>query len=106
MGVVLVKGIACGLIAGLLYQLVHKKNKTIAVFSAAIACPLVNTGLFLVGCWLFFLETVAGWGAAAGFQNVAAYMFLGLTGINVVIELGVNLVLAPVIVRLINIGKK
>lgn len=105
-GVVLVKGIACGFVAGLLYQLIHRKNQKLAVFAAAIACPLANTGLFLVGCWLFFLETVAGWGAAQGFDNVVAYMFLGLTGINVVIELAVNLILAPVILRLIQVGKK
>lgn len=104
--VVLVKGIVCGLAAGLLYQLLNRKGKKLAVFAAAVACPLVNTGIFLLGCWLFFLETVAGWGAAAGFDNVAAYMFLGLAGINVVIELGVNLILAPVIVRLIRIGKQ
>lgn len=104
-GVVLVKGMACGLVAGLLYQILRRKGSSLAVFAAAIACPLVNTGIFLLGCKLFFLETVAAWGAAAGFENVAAYMFLGLTGINVVIELGVNLVLAPVIVRLIRMGK-
>ena len=105
-GVVLVKGIACGFVAGLLYHMLHKAGNNLAVFAAAIACPLVNTGVFLLGCWLFFLETVAGWGAAAGFENVASYMFLGLTGINVVIELGVNLIMAPVIVRLIHAGKK
>ena len=104
--VVLVKGTACGLLAGLVYRVFEKKNKTVAVFSAAVICPLVNTGVFLLGCWFFFLETVAGWGVANGFDNVVAYMFLGLTGINVVIELGVNIVLAPVIVRLIKIGKK
>lgn len=104
--VVLIKGIACGLAAGLLYQLLHKQGKKFAVFAAAVTCPLVNTGVFLLGCWLFFLDTVAAWGAANGFDNVVAYMFLGLAGINVIIELGVNLIMAPMIVRLIRIGKK
>ena len=63
-------------------------------------------GVFLLGCKLFFLETVAEWGVAAGFENVGAYMFLGLAGVNFLIEIGVNLILAPVIVRLIKIGKK
>lgn len=103
--VVLVKGIACGFTAGLLYQVLHTQGKKIAVFAAAVACPLVNTGVFLLGCWLFFLETVEAWGVANGFDNVVSYMFLGLTGINVVIELGVNLIMAPVILRLIQLGK-
>ena len=104
--VVLIKGIGCGLMAGLVYQLVEKVNKTLAVFMAAVSCPVVNTGIFLVGCKLFFYETVADWGAAAGFENTAAYMFLGLAGINFIIEMAVNILLAPVIVRLIRLGKK
>ena len=104
--VVMVKGTACGLAAGLVYKLLEKVNNVAAVFAAAVICPVVNTGVFLLGCILFFLETVAEWGAAAGFENVGAYMFLGLAGVNFLIEIGVNLILAPVIVRLIKIGKK
>ena len=102
-GVVLVKGIVCGITAGLLYKLLGKVNKTVAVFSAAIICPVANTGVFLLGCWLFFLETVSQWGAGLGFANAAEYMFLGLAGTNFLIELAVNIVLAPMIVRLIKI---
>jgi len=104
--VVLVKGTFCGLIAGLLYKLLSKFNKVLAVMAAAVACPVVNTGVFLLGCQVFFLETIAEWGAAAGFANVAGYMFLGLAGTNFLIELGTNLFLSPVIVRLISLAKK
>ena len=72
-----------------------------AVFAAAVICPVVNTGVFLIGCRLFFWETIAGWGAALGFTNAADYAIFGLAAINFIIEIGVNLVLAPVIVRLI-----
>lgn len=104
--VVLLKGTACGLMAGLVYRILEKAGRAAAVFAAAVICPIVNTGIFLLGCQLFFLDTVAGWGAAMGYENVAAYMFLGLAGVNFLIEMGVNLVLAPVIVRLVRIGKK
>ena len=104
--VVLVKGSACGFFAGLMYQLFSGVNKKFAVFAAAIICPIVNTGVFLLGCQFFFLETVAEWGAALGYENAAAYMFLGLAGINFLIELCVNILLAPVILRLIKIGSK
>ena len=105
-GVVLAKGLLCGLVAGLVYKLLEKVNRYVAVFAAAIICPVVNTGVFLLGCQFFFLETVAQWGEALGFENAAAYMFLGLAGVNFLIELGVNIVLAPMIVRLIRSGKK
>lgn len=104
-GVVLVKGAACGFFAGLVYQLLSRVNNVVAVFVAAAVCPLVNTGVFLLGCQFFFLDTVAAWGASLGFENVGAYMFLGLAGINFLIEMAVNILLAPVIVRLIKIGR-
>jgi len=104
--VVLVKGTFCGLIAGLLYKLLSKFNKVLAVMAAAVACPVVNTGVFLLGCQLFFLPTIREWAAMYGYENVGTYMILGLAGINFLIELGVNLVLGPMITQLIKLGKK
>lgn len=103
--VVLVKGTACGLVSGLTYQILSRQGKKIAVYAAAVLCPVVNTGIFLLGCQFFFLETIAEWGRSLGFENVYAYMFLGLAGINFLIEIVVNIVLAPMIIRLIKIGK-
>ena len=104
--VVMGKGILAGLAAGFVYKLLKNKNAYVAMLCAAIVCPVVNTGVFLLGCQLFFLETVAEWGRGLGYENAAAYMFLGLAGANFLIEVAVNLVLAPVIVRLIKVGKK
>ena len=55
---VLAKGTLCGFCAGLVYDLFKEKNKYFAVFAAAIVCPMVNTGIFLVGCFVFFFETI------------------------------------------------
>ncbi len=88
------------------FDYISRNNRYFAVIVAAVVCPIVNTGVFLLGCKLFFMETIAGWGAAAGFQNVASYMFLGLAGVNFLIELATNLFLSPVIVRLISYAKK
>ena len=88
------------------YDFISRNNKYIAVLVSAIACPVVNTGIFLLGCKLFFMETVTAWGAAAGFANAASYMFIGLAGTNFLIELATNLFLSPVIVRLISFAKK
>lgn len=103
---VLLKGAASGLIAGLVYQLLAKKNEFLAVIVAAIVCPVVNTGIFLLGCVLFFFDTIQSWGVAAGFTNVASYMFLGLVGGNFLVELAANIVLGPVIERILSIRKQ
>ncbi len=104
--VVLVKGILSGLAAGIVYKLLEKANKILAATTAAVTCPIVNTGVFLLGCLVFFMETITGWGAAMGFENVGAYMIFGLTGANFLLELAINLVLVPVITRLIRVGKQ
>ena len=103
---VLVKGAACGLAAALVYKLLEKKNRYVAVAAAAIICPIVNTGIFLIGCVLFFFETVQGWGAALGFANAAEYMFLGLAGANFLAEMVINIVLCPVVIRLLQAIRK
>ena len=102
---VLVKGTLCGLCAGLVYNLLKEKNKYLAVFAAAIVCPIVNTGVFLIGCFLFFFKTVEAWGLAMGFENTIEYMFLGLVGGNFLFEMITNIVLCPAIVRVLNLRK-
>ena len=102
---VLVKGSCAGLCAGLVYKLLEKKNRYLAVFLAAAVCPLVNTGLFFLGCRLFFWETIQAWGQGAGYENTFAYMVIVLAGINFLIELGINMLLAPVILRLVKLGR-
>ncbi len=103
---VLLKGTLCGLLAGIVYKLLEKRNRYVAVIAAAIVCPIVNTGVFLLGCTVFFLETIAQWGASEGFTNVVGYMFLGLAGGNFLFELATNIILAPTILRVISFNKK
>ena len=100
---VLLKGTACGYVAGLVYKALEKKNRYLAVISAAIICPVVNTGIFLIGCFAFFMETIASW---AGNDTIAHYIIFVLVGGNFIFEFLFNVVLSPVIVRLISIRKK
>ena len=102
---VLLKGTLCGLISGLVYKALEKYNRYIAVIAAAVVCPIVNTGIFLIGCSVFFLDTIAEWGAGAGFTNTASYMFLGLAGGNFIVELIANIILAPIISTIIKLNK-
>ena len=102
---VLVKGTCAGLCAGLVYKALEHKNQYLAIMCAAVVCPVINTGIFLIGCRLFFWPTITEWGKGAGFENPVAYAFLGLAGVNFLIELAINVVLAPVVLRLVNLGR-
>ena len=103
---VFIKGVMCGLLAGLTYKLFERKNRYIAIILSAIVCPIVNTGIFLLGCSIFFMPEITAWSVAEGSSNVAAYMFLVLAGGNFVFELLVNIVLSPVVLRILNYKKK
>ena len=100
---VMVKGILAGVLSGLVYKALESKHKYLGVILSAIVCPLANTGIFLLGCRLFFYDWILE--NAAG-TNAFVFMITAFVGLNFVIEMAVNLVLSPSIVRIINIGKK
>ena len=102
---VLLKGALAGLAAGFVYHLIQKKNRYVAVVAAGIAAPVVNTGIFVLGVFVFFLGTISEWAAGAGMETIQ-FIFVGLIGLNFFVELGVNLVLSSVIVTIINYANK
>lgn len=102
---VLLKGAAAGLIPGLIYHAIAKKNCWVATVCAAAAAPIVNTGIFLLGCLAFFMSTINEWAASAGIENAGVYMVTAFVGVNFLVELGTNLLLSSVIVRIVDIVK-
>ena len=101
---VMVKGILSGLCAGLVYKLFVKINQYLAVLISAIVCTVVNTGIFLLGSLVFFMDTVSG-GASAEGISVGMYLIVFFVGLNFVFELIANIVVSPAIVRILNIAK-
>lgn len=99
---VIAKGMVAGIVAAVIYKAIEKKNKTVAVVAAGIACPIVNTGIFLIGCYLFFQDWLITVFGTTGFATVIT----GLVSVNFAVELGINMLLASVIVRIIDLGKK
>ncbi|MDO4609027.1 MAG: ECF transporter S component [Clostridia bacterium] len=104
---VLLKGTLCGLASGAIYGLLSGKNSYLAVAVSAVLCPIVNTGVFLIGCQLFFMPTIVGWALSEGFgANAWQYIIVGMVGINFLVELAINIILCPIIVRLLNVRQK
>ena len=99
---VLVKGTLAGLAAALVYKALEKVNKYLAVIIAAITAPIVNTGVFFLGCMIFFFDDIMAY-YSLGAAEVATFVVTGFIGINFIIEVAVNLVLVPTIYRIINI---
>ena len=80
---VLAKGTLCGFFSGLVYQALSRYNRWLAVIVAAVVCPVVNTGVFLLGCLFFFMETLGVWAAGVGLgENLLQYVLFFLVGGN------------------------
>ncbi len=100
--VCVLKGTGAGWVSGLVYRAISKHNEKLAVLVAGILCPVTNTGLFIIGMLLFFTSTLESW--ASG-QGVLYYIIFGLTGINFLVELAINIILSSGITAIIKYTK-
>lgn len=103
---VIVKGTLAGFIGGFAFELLKKINTYFAIIVSAILVPLTNTGIFLLGCRLFFFDTIKEWGIGLGFENTFTYMIVGLVGMNFIFELIINIILSPSVVGAVNMLTK
>lgn len=101
--VCMTKGVMAGYVSGLVYRLLNKKSPIAAIFVVGVSAPVVNTGIFILGLVLFFRPILSQW---SGGSDMLYYILFGLTGLNFLVELGVNMVLCPVIVKILEAVKK
>ena len=101
--VVMLKGILAGVCAGAVYKLLCKFNGYAAMLCAAILCPVVNTGVFLLCMNVFFKDVLAVW---ADGKDIFVYMLSGIVLCNFVPELIINVVFSPAGQRILQIVKK
>ncbi|MBE6958208.1 MAG: ECF transporter S component [Ruminococcaceae bacterium] len=101
--VVMAKGILAGLASGGVYQLLKKVNTFAAMLAAAIICPVVNTGVFILCMLTFFKDVLSAW---AGGGDLLAYILTGLVVANFLPELIINVVFGTVGQTVIDVVKK
>ncbi len=103
----LLKGIAAGWVSGLIYRIFVKceKNK-LGVILSAVACPIVNTGIFALGLFVFYGGLINTWAIDNAFANAFTFVMVGCIGLNFVVEFAVNVLLIPVVLRMIKIVKQ
>lgn len=97
------KGALAGLACGGVYAILKKYNGTLAAVLAGLAGPVVNTGIFCLAMVFLYDEILASW---AGGSSVVTYIVTGLVGVNFLVEMTVDIVLSPAIVRVIYARKR
>ena len=102
----LVKSTLAGYLSGLVFQLLCRKNRVAAIFTAALVTPVVNTGIFVLGC-LFISGTLSGFMQANGIGgSVVYFLLIGCAGVNFLFEAALNLILAPALGQLWHIAAR
>lgn len=105
-GICLIKSTLAGYLSGMIFKLLKEKNRIVATFCAAIVTPVVNTGVFILGC-LLIKSTLAGFMAESGIGgSVVYFLIIGCAGINFLLEAGLNLILAPALGQLWQIASR
>ena len=100
----IVKSTAAGFIAGLLFRFLNKVNSILAVFVSAAIVPVINTGLFILGC-LMISDTIAANFVGEG-STVIYFLVVVCAGFNFIFEFLVNLLFSPAIHRIIEVVSK
>ena len=99
-----VKTTAAGILGGLAYWALRKKSELLGVFVAAALVPTVNTGIFVLGCFAIY-DTISQVAAGNGYSPVY-FILIVCAGINYLLEMAVNMILAPALERVIRITAK
>lgn len=92
-GIILLRGICAGFLSALAFRMFSKKSIYAGSLCASIVCPVVNTAIFVIGMVLCFGDILAP-GAQEQGQSILVYTIMALAGVNFIIELIVNVVLA------------
>ena len=92
----MLKGIAAGWVSAVVYKALNGRiNHRLAIILAAAAAPICNTGIFIVGMFLFFRDVLSVW---SGGTDLLVYAVTGIAGINFVVEFLLNVIVAPILV--------
>ena len=95
--IVFSKTALAGLIAGLTFRLLRKKNFAFAIILSSILIPIINTSIFGLGCYVFFYNLM--FSSVSG--NTFIYFCTVVVGFNFIFELAVNALLSPTLVGVI-----
>ncbi len=95
------KTTVAGLVSGLIFKLLSKKNAFIAVCVSAVILPIVNTGIYMLGIVLMKDTTATFLGMGVSSAGVVFTTVFALIWLNFVLEMAVNLIFIPMIHRVI-----
>ena len=98
-----IKATMCGWIPALVYKAIAKKHPVVGTYVASALAPIINTGIFIIGALMINPTISKVWGVEGGVSGVFVFLVVTVAGINFLVEFGINILLSPIIVKVIEI---
>lgn len=99
-----VKTTLAGFLGGIVYTAIKSKNKYLATFVASGIIPIINTLVFIIGA-LTMYDSISIMSSSNG-VGVMYFLIIMCAGVNFLIELGINLLVAPAINTVVRVLDK
>ena len=100
--VCMLKAILAGYIVGVVYKFFEKKNKkTLGLYVVSVLCPVINTATLCVVMIAFFESVVTEYAVEVEFSSAMNLILSGILLMNFLPELLVNIVVSPVVTKVI-----
>lgn len=104
----LIKGSLAGMVPAFIYRALKGYNPLVASIAAAISAPVVNTGIFAIGCLIIQGDVIytmgqLGFSYDPNTMSFFALLFGVIITANFFLELLINVVFAPSLNKLENI---
>ena len=97
----LLKTTLAGIAAGFIFKAFKNKNTLVGSILVSIAVPVINTGVFAIFTAIFFTPILDDMVASGTFSNVALALFLGMIGLNFILEIVSTTILTPSLYKII-----
>ena len=97
----LLKTTLAGIAAGFIFKAFKKKNTLVGSILVSISVPAINTGVFAIFTAIFFTPILDDMVASGTFSNVALALFLGMIGLNFILEIVSTTILTPSLYKII-----
>lgn len=100
------KTTVAGLVSGLLYKLISKRNNLVAVSVGSIAIPVINTTIYVLGMLLMKDSLIAYMGWDFNSTWLVFVTILSIIWLNFVLEMVITIIFTPLTYRVIRVLDK
>ena len=100
------KTTVAGLVSGLLYKLISKRNNLVAVSVGSIAIPVINTTIYVLGMLLMKDSLIAYMGWDFNSTWLVFVTIFSIIWLNFVLEMAITIIFTPLTYRVIRVLDK